>query len=186
MLPLSVLMNDAFKTLPVGHQRVLWLLAAQYDGANNGDLSLTRKQAAAFGLNNERHRSQGLKILEERGLIEKAQQGGIASGGKSPTLWALTWRSVDFWEGSELNPKRLPSKAWLRWSEKQKQGTHVASSKTRRKLAEGPSHDTHVARREPDSPTRTLLAPSKNLEGVNALGREASIIRPRRRVREAC
>ena len=56
MLPLSVMISPAFKTLPVGYQRVLWLLAAQYDGGNNGDLSLTRKQAAHFGLSNERHR----------------------------------------------------------------------------------------------------------------------------------
>ena len=131
MLPLSVLMSSAFKTLPVGYQRVLWLLAAQYLGDNNGDLALTRKQAANFGLNNERHRSHGLRALEARGLIVKTRQGGIASGGKLPTLWAITWRAIDYCEGMKLNVVRLPPLTWIDWSKKQKLDTHVASNTTR-------------------------------------------------------
>src|SRR5687767_2293384 len=84
MLPLSVMISPAFRTLRVGYQRVLWLLAAEYDGSNNGNLALTRKQATHYGLNNERHRSYGLRELERRGLIAKTRQGGIASGVKFP------------------------------------------------------------------------------------------------------
>jgi hypothetical protein len=115
-LPLSVLMHSAFKTLPVGFQRVLWLLAAQYNGTNNGNLSLTRAQALLFGLNNERHRTYGLRALAARGLIEKTCQGGIA-GGKRPTLWALAWKAIDFEEGQQREVVRPPPCGWLEWKE---------------------------------------------------------------------
>jgi hypothetical protein len=161
MLPLSVMISEAFKTLPAGYQRVLWLLAAQYDGTNNGDLALTRKQAAHFGLNNERHRSNGLRELEARGLIEKTRQGGIAAGTKFPTLWALTFHSIQHREGRKLDAVRLPTNAW-----RQFQDTHVASSTTRTQLARKGVHDTHPASSEPASTTRTLIAPSENLGPV--------------------
>ena len=142
MLPLCVLISPAFKTLPVGHQRVLWLLAAQYDGTNNGDLTLTRKQAAHYGLNNERHRSLGLRELERRGLIVKTRPGGVRNGSKVPTLWALAWRSIEHKDGQKVDVVTLPPNGWRKFD------------------------DTHVASNDPDSTTRTLLAPSENLGGA--------------------
>lgn len=170
MLPLRVMIHDAFKTMPIGYQRVLWLLAAQYDGSNNGNLALTRKQARHFGLNNERHRSQGLRELERRGLIEKTRQGGIASGSKLPTLWALTWHSIQWADGRKLDTVRLPPNTWANWPGKI-HDTHPASSTTRTGSAENGSHDTHPASSDPQSTTRTPLAPSKTLGGVSGQAR---------------
>ena len=116
-LPLSVLVHPAFKTLPVGYQRVLWLLASRYDTYNNGALTLTRRQAEALGLNNERHRSLGLRELEARGLIEKTRTGGIATGGRMPTQWALTWVSVHYRNGRKLSVVAAPKRTWMEWSE---------------------------------------------------------------------
>jgi len=113
-LPLSVLMSKKFNTMPVGYQRVLWLLAAQFYGTNNGNLALTRKMAAHFGLNNERHRTNGLRMLEDRGFIVKTRPGGISLGKGKPTLWALTWRSIHHWAGEKLDTPKLPPMTYRR------------------------------------------------------------------------
>jgi len=159
MLPVRVLIAGAFKTLPVGYQRVLWILAAQYDGGNNGDLALTRKMAKHFGLNNERQRSHGLKELEVRGLIEKTRQGGLSYGGiRRPTLWALTWRPIDYSDGKKLDCVRLPPESWRKFPD-----TQGECDPTRKVSARNGSADTQGECETPPSPTRTLIVPSKNL-----------------------
>jgi hypothetical protein len=115
-LPVAVLTHAAFTTLPVGFQRVLWLLAAEFNGYNNGNLALTRKQALEYGLNNERHRSHGLRELERRGLIEKTRQGLLATGARVPTLWALAWHPTHYLEGRLLEVPRRATRGWEQWS----------------------------------------------------------------------
>jgi hypothetical protein len=116
-IPVSVMVSTAYRTLPARFKEVLWLLAAQYRGNNNGDLALTRKQARHFGLNNERTRTHGLRELEARGLIIKTRQGGISYGGRQPTLWALSWKPVNSRDGKELQLVSRPSNDWKQWRE---------------------------------------------------------------------
>jgi len=116
-VPVSVMTSSAFRTLPAGAKVVLFALAAQYRGTNNGDLALTRKQALHFGLNNERTRTRSLRDLEARRLIVKTRQGGISYGGKQPTLWALAWRPIDCRDGRELAAVALPPNGWKQWRE---------------------------------------------------------------------
>jgi hypothetical protein len=163
MLPLSVMMSTAFKTLPVGYQRVLWLMAAQYDGSNNGDLALTRKQAAHFGLKNERDRSLGLRELERRGLIEKTRQGGIASGVKFPTLWAVTWKAIQHADGKKLDVVRLAPATWNQFNDSQ-----PASSPTANRLARRRFYDSQPASSKAHFTTANGIAPSKNLGEVSS------------------
>jgi len=111
------MVSQAYRTLPAKYQAVLWMLAAQYRGNNNGDLALTRKQAQHFGLNNERTRTHGLRELEARGIIVKTRQGGISYGGRQPTLWALSWKPVNYRDGEELRAVGLPSSGWKQWRE---------------------------------------------------------------------
>ena len=162
MIPIRVMICSAYKTLPAGFQRVLWILAAQYDGTNNGDLSLTRKMGRHFGLNNERCRSRGLRELDERGLIQKTLQGGLSYGGqKCPTLWALTWRPIDYFDGRKLEAVRLPAESWRNWAG----NTQIACATTRKTRARNGSPDTQYECETPPPPTRKLRAPSKNLTG---------------------
>jgi hypothetical protein len=91
------------------------MLAAQYRGNNNGDLALTRKQAAHFGLKTERTRTHGLSELEARGLIIKTRQGGISYGGRQPTLWALSWKPLNYRDGRELQLVSRAPDAWKQW-----------------------------------------------------------------------
>lgn len=160
MLPLTVMLSTAFKTMPVGYQRVLWLLAAQYDGTNNGNLALTRKGAKHFGLNDERTRSRGLRELEKRGLIEKTKQGGIASGAKHPTLWALTWQPVQYDGGERRGVVRLASHAYSSWRD---QSYQCASSMASKVIAKNGSHDTQCDSSDPRSTAINVVAPSETL-----------------------
>jgi hypothetical protein len=161
-IPLSVLMSESFKTMPVGFQRVLWLLAAQFDGTNNGDLALTRKMAAHFGLNNERHRTHGLRMCEERGFIVKTSQGGLHAGKGKPTLWALTWRQIEYWDGEKLDVVKLPP-----MTGKKKCDTHVASRTDTHVASANGEYDTHPDSTDTPFTTRTQVAPSKNLGRVH-------------------
>jgi hypothetical protein len=111
-LELRTRVSDAYKTLPARFKEVLWLLAAQYRGNNNGDLALTRKQALHFGLKNERTRTHGLRELEKRGLIIKTRQGGISYGGRQPTLWALSWKALNYRDGEALQLVSMPANGW--------------------------------------------------------------------------
>jgi hypothetical protein len=156
------MISHAFKTLPLGYQRVLWLIAAQFDGTNNGDLSLSRKQALAFGCNNERHRAGGLRELERRGLIVKTRAGGVRYGNKQPTLWALAWRAITHEAGVELDYPKLPPNGWRKFDD-----TQPACSTTRTLRAVERSDDTQPACSESGSTTRTLRAPLKTLGGVS-------------------
>ena len=116
-IPVSVMVSDAYKTLPARFKEVLWLLAAQYRGNDNVDLALTRKQALYFGLRNERTRTHGLRELESRQLIIKTRQGGISYGGRQPTLWALSWKPVNYRDGEELQLVSMPRNDWKQWRE---------------------------------------------------------------------
>lgn len=50
LVPCDVLTCDAVRTLPNVALRVLVALSAQYHGARNGSLTLTRSTAKAFGI----------------------------------------------------------------------------------------------------------------------------------------
>lgn len=107
-IPVSVMTREPYRSLRASHKQVLLMLAAQYRGRNNGDLALTRKMAAVqFGLKNERTRTHALRELEQCGLIIKTNQGGIT--GHRPTLWALAWRKVDYFDGKHYSPPRTMS-----------------------------------------------------------------------------
>lgn len=110
-IPVKVMSSAAYRTLPVGHRDVLWTLCSTYRGNNNGNLSLTRRQAENLGLKSERRRTHGLRELESRGLILRARQGGLRP--LRPTLWALSWRQIDYWNGKES--PRPPPNTWRRF-----------------------------------------------------------------------
>ena len=93
MLPLTVLDTAAVKTLSHAAFRILVLMAAQYNGGNNGALGITRIQAAVNGIGSHHTLYSALRTLEERGLIEQTYPASRVP--PRPTMYALTWRSID-------------------------------------------------------------------------------------------
>jgi hypothetical protein len=110
-LPCAVLVTLAVTTLEHAHFRVLALLAAQYNGSNNGALGLTPSQAAQSGIGSNRTLYAGLRALEARGLIERTYQASRVP--PRPTMYALTWVAVDDTDYSRA--ERMPTHAYQGW-----------------------------------------------------------------------
>lgn len=115
MLPRSVLESEAWRTLPYFAMAVLVAIAAQYNGQNNGDLALSWAMAQRFGIRSHNHHVAALRLLLERGLIEKTLQGGMRPLG--PTLYAVTWHPIDRREGGYdfAEQSETASRAFENW-----------------------------------------------------------------------
>ena len=116
MLPLTVLDKAAVKTLSHAAFRVLLLMAAQYNGGNNGALGITRIQAAANGIGSHHTLYSALRTLAERGLIEQTYPASRVP--PRPTMYALTWMSVD--DTSWSRSTRIAAHTYRDWQPSRK------------------------------------------------------------------
>ena len=91
-LPHAVLDSENFRTLSPRATKLLIDLAAQYRGANNGDLAATWTALRSRGWNSKDQIDKARLELLERGWIVVCKQGMRP---RTPTLYALTWRGID-------------------------------------------------------------------------------------------
>lgn len=113
-------MSPAYAGLPDFAKVVLFALAGRYGGHNNGDLSLTIKDAKTLGVMQPWKLYAGLNLLKRVDLIQSTRQGRLQSGTKLCNLFALTWRGIDkppdkvtYDGGVSVSP--LPSNRWVKW-----------------------------------------------------------------------
>lgn len=111
MLPVPVLNTEAVKTLSHAAFRVLTLLAAQFDGRNNGDLGLTSNQAATSGIRSENTFYRALRELEERGLLERTYEASRVP--PRPTKYGLAWMPLD--DTTYSQSTRTPTHSYREW-----------------------------------------------------------------------
>ena len=111
MLPNVVLEHVAVITLPHAAFRVLVLLAAQFNGHNNGAVGMTKNQAAACGIGSDKTLYQSLRELELRRLSLKTYPSSRVP--PRPTMYALSWLPMDDTDYSDATPK--PSHAYRDW-----------------------------------------------------------------------
>ena len=106
MIPRYVIDCDTFKTLRGNSVKLLLLLASQYKGNNNGDLTITYSlYKHYFGSSQTMYAARD--ELEKKGFIATNAYGGMSYGGyKSPTLYAITWLPVDDFVNLEKNKFR--------------------------------------------------------------------------------
>ncbi len=116
MLPLTVLAEPAVNTLSHAAFRILVLMAAQYNGGNNGALGITYSQAALNGIGSDNTLYRALRTLEERGLIEQTYPASRVP--PRPTMYALTWMSVD--DTSWSRSTRIPTHTYRDWQPSRK------------------------------------------------------------------
>lgn len=110
-LPVRVLEHVAVTTLSHAAFRVLVLLAASYNGHNNGALGLTAEQAVAAGIGS-RHTFYGaIAELQERRLIVRTHPASRVP--PRPTMWAITWLAIDDTDYSAASS--IPSHAYREW-----------------------------------------------------------------------
>jgi hypothetical protein len=110
-LPLMVLETPAVTTLNHAAFRVLVLLAAQYNGHNNGAIGLTANQAAQAGISSDSTLYRSLRELQERRLIQETYPASRVP--PRPTMWALTWMPLNNTDYS--NETRKPTHAYKDW-----------------------------------------------------------------------
>jgi len=120
-VPRQVLESEAYKALPDSAARVLFAIAAQFYGVNNGGLALPWSAAPTLGVTTQAKLYGGLRLLETTDLILCTRRGMLVGGKKRPTLYALTWWPInepaagvvyDF----GLTASMTASHAWARWS----------------------------------------------------------------------
>jgi hypothetical protein len=120
LLPEELIESDAYHALPDWARSVLVALACRYNGANNGNLSLTMSDARRLGVPAQWKLYAGLRVLELADLIQCTRRGRLEKGTKLCSLYALTWRGIDPCEGIEfdagIKPIPIPSHAWAKWT----------------------------------------------------------------------
>lgn len=84
-------------------------LIFQYNGRNNGDLTLAWSVMRGRGFNAETTVLRGKKNLLERGMITEIRKGIAKNGYRLCSLYALNWFAVDEAYYPDGNPKyQLP------------------------------------------------------------------------------
>lgn len=109
-LPRTVLATPAVTELTHAAFRVLVLLAAQFNGHNNGALGLSKEQAFNQNISN-RTLYRTLRALESHGLIERTYHSSRVP--PRPTMFAITWVAVDDTEWSKGS--RVATRTFSTW-----------------------------------------------------------------------
>ena len=93
-IPNPVVNSPAYKSLGGNSAKLLTILAYQYNSYNNGDLAITNKIVGDWMTKNTMYSARD--ELYRKGFIVINAFGGRSSGGrKLPSLYALTWKSVN-------------------------------------------------------------------------------------------
>jgi hypothetical protein len=114
LIPDDVLRSTAWGTLAGMPAKVLVVLAAQFNGYNNGRLTLPLSAARIYGIRSNDTLNRALHELRELGLIELTEQGGLPPYGCS--RYALCWRDINCPPNSPTI-LRPTGEGWITWSE---------------------------------------------------------------------
>ena len=113
LLPDEVLTAPAVVSLPPAAFRVLVTLTAQYNGHNNGRLSLPLSAARGYGVRSADTLHRALNELINRGLIERMHQGGLGLG---CSRYSLAWRDLDPEPHGSCVLPTPATHAYLKWA----------------------------------------------------------------------
>ena len=110
MLRHDVVDSANFQSLSLVAMRLLFCLARQYNGHNNGDLSAAATVLKKWGWNSSSSIQKAIEELLEKRWIVLSRQGGLGIG---CSLYAITWLPIDDCKGKiEIKATRIASDAW--------------------------------------------------------------------------
>ena len=93
-------------------RQTLYFLLWQYNGRNNGDLSIAPAVCAKYGIARSVAR-RGLMALAHCGLVIETRHGGL----NHCSLYAITWLGIDAEVSSKfddgIEPSPVPLRAWM-------------------------------------------------------------------------
>lgn len=104
-LPHALLESPAFTSLTGTELKVLFGLAGQYRGNNNGNLSASHTQAKAWGVSSKTSLANALDQLQQLGLIIRTREGVFLNPGGRCALYALAWLPIHDCPGKALEVK---------------------------------------------------------------------------------
>lgn len=108
-MPHAVMKSPNYLQLSAHACKLLYDLAVQYRGNNNGDLCAAWTLMERRGWRSRDTLGRSLKELRHYGLIELTRQGGL----NRPNLYAITWQPIDDCGGKlDVPPSRVASGAW--------------------------------------------------------------------------
>jgi hypothetical protein len=106
-----MLRDPRFLDLSARACKALLYLASQYNGRNNGDLTIAWKVAKARGLKGNGNLRVATHELLEAGFVILTRQGGR----NRCSLFALAWFPIDECGGKlDVDPTRVAPNDWLR------------------------------------------------------------------------
>lgn len=110
-LPHYVITSEQWRALSGPAVKFVVELASAYNGRNNGDLSLTRRQALQRGWNSAGTRDRAASEASDAGFVVVTRHGGR----NACTLYAITWEAIDdVGKGVIYPPSRTPMRLWER------------------------------------------------------------------------
>ena len=108
-IPHRVMATDKYISIDTHAKTLLYEMAYQYNGHNNGDLSASWTLMKKRGFKSPSTLNQAIKQLRDFGFIEITRMGGR----NTCTLFALTWAAIDDCNGKlDVNETRTPSGLW--------------------------------------------------------------------------
>lgn len=108
-LPHYVIRSPEWRALSGNAIKFLIELASAYDGSNNGDLSLTRRQALEKGFRSAGTRDRAAQEAIEAGFAVLTRNGGR----HACNLYAITWEPIDaVGKGCTYPAEHRPSRLW--------------------------------------------------------------------------
>jgi hypothetical protein len=108
-IPHWIVRRDEFAATPGSALKLLIDLADQYNGFNNGNLSIAQIRPRWSSRSKAK---RAMDYLIENGWIVKTKQGGLGIG---PDLFAVTWWQVDDCKGKHDYPvESRPSHLWMK------------------------------------------------------------------------
>lgn len=109
-LPHYLIHSPEWRALSGNAIKFLVALASEYNGRNNGDLSLTRRQALERGWRSGGTRDRASQEVVNAGFVIVTRSGNAFG---LCTLYAITWEPVDdVGKGTTIPASRMPSRLW--------------------------------------------------------------------------
>ncbi len=108
-IPVSVLNSCAYLQSTAHARMLLFDLAVQYRGNNNGDLSATWAAMQERGWRSKETLTRAKRELQELGLIVETRMGARPN---RASLYALTWHALDECAKLEITARSFPRGAY--------------------------------------------------------------------------
>lgn len=94
-IPHNVLEHPDYQKLTGAAVKILIAMLIQYNGHNNGDLTLALSVMKNFGFKSSDTINSAKKQLLESGLIIETRAGQFTNPGGICALYAVTWRAIN-------------------------------------------------------------------------------------------